>query len=91
MRVNDIIVEAASSQRIKRCFELQKNCPELVDAIIGTTIMMVGEVGSDMIENVHEMVQFQKILNKAIDNNPWFVHKDFAKRLLEKKLYKKED
>lgn len=87
----DLIAEAAASQRVKRCIELQKNCPELVDVIIGTTIMMVGEIGADTIENIHEMVQFQKILNQAIDNNPWFVHKDFAKRRLEQKLYKKED
>ena len=91
MNVNDMIAQAAANQRIRRCIELQKNYPELVDVIIGTTIMTVGEVGADTIENIHEMVQFQKILNQAIDGNKWFVHKDFAKTLLEKILYKKED
>lgn len=71
--------------------ELSMKFPEECDHLVGATFTGIAENGAKLITNVHELVQFQKVLNMSIDEHPLIRDKSTAKEIIEEVLYKKED
>lgn len=74
-----------------RGIDLQTKYPEEFDHAVGATFVGIAENAAELITNVHELVQFQKVLNMSIDEHPLIRDKSTAKEIIEKVLYKKED
>ena len=89
MKLSKEEIEAAIA--MFSAYELHKKYPEEFDITVGTTFIGIAENGAELITNVHELVQFQKVLNMSIDEHPLIRDKAIAKELIEKVLYKKED
>lgn len=70
--------------------ELHQKYPEEFDNTVGATFVGIAENAAETITNVHELVQFQKVLNMSIDEHPLIRGKAIAKEIIEKVLYKKE-
>ena len=71
--------------------QLQDEYPEELEHTVGVTFVGIAENAAELITNVHELVQFQKVLNMSIDEHPLIRDKSTAKEIIEKVLYKKED
>lgn len=71
--------------------ELHQKYPDEFDNTVGATFAGIAENAAELITNVHELVQFQKVLNMSIDEHPLIRDKSTAKEIIEKVLYKKED
>lgn len=89
MRISKEEIEAAKS--MISAIELHIKYPEEFDNTIGGTFVGIAENGAKLITNVHELIQFQKVLNMTIDEHPLIRDKALAKEIIEKVLYKKED
>lgn len=89
MRLSKEKVEALKS--VIDAVELFDKYPDEFDNTVGATFAGIAENGAKLITNVHELVQFQKVLNMSIDEHPLIRDKAIAKEIIEKVLYKKED
>ena len=69
---------------------LQMKYPDEFDTTAGSIFISFAEEGAKLITNVHELVQFQKVLNNSIDACPVLINKDMTKALIETILYHKE-
>lgn len=74
-----------------KALQIQDKYPEEFDYTVGATFIAIAENAAETITNVHELVQFQKVLNMSIDEHPLIRDKSTAKEIIEKELYKKED
>ena len=89
MKVSKEEIEAAKS--MISVIELHIKYPDEFENTVGATYVGIAENGSKLITNVHELVQFQKVLNMSIDEHPLIRDKEIAKEIIEDVLYKKED
>lgn len=71
--------------------ELHEKYPKEFDNTVGATFVAIAQNGAELITNVHELVQFQKVLNMSIDEHPLIRDKEIAKEIIEKMFFKKED
>lgn len=83
--------EMESLNTMIRIVKLHMEYPEEFDATVGATFVGIAEEGAKLIKNMHELVQFQKVLNMSIDEHPLIRDKSKEKEIIEKVLYKKED
>lgn len=74
-----------------RAVKLEEKFPNEFDIAVGGTFVKIAANGAKLITNVHELVQFQKVLNMSIDENPLIMDKTITKEIVEEELYKKED
>lgn len=89
MKLSKEQIEAMKS--MLSALELHQKYPEEFDNTVRATFAVIAQNGAEVITNVHELVQFQKVLNMSIDEHPLIRDKATAKDILEKMLYKKED
>lgn len=89
MKLSKEQIEAMKS--MLSALELHEKYPEEFDNTVGATFAGIAQNGAELITNVHELVQFQKVLNMSIDAHPLIRDKAIAKEIIEKILYKKED